>query len=1198
MERLTALLGTYWLCVLLLIVAAWIGVRVYRRLQSGADISRPLAGFAIALALLAIGALIPPLLGRLQLLTDATAWAWWLAAAPLAGLFVALLVLILSGRWSAKLACGLAAAACLGLGGAALADIGRESTDLFRVLLRIEFSQPWWLLLLLLVPGIVYLSYRSLAGLGPVRRWLAIGLRSSLVILLALALAEARLRHANENLTVLFLVDRSLSIPEQYDQSAEARATRARIDQRWERIKRFINEAVEKRDLAHDRDKAGIIVFGRRPRLELPPSDAPRFNFDDVASTIDNNYTDIGAAIKLALASFPEGSAKRIVLLSDGNENLGNAEEQARLARQNGVQIDVVPLAVGYKNENEVLVQSVEAPPITEQSSQLPIRVLLRSYNPRAVEGLLTLKQVVNGVGTPVPGAPLRVRLNPGLNSVPFKQSLTKQQQSYTYEAVFHPERVVDGAGEEAQDGLAGDRVQNNRATTHVIALGQRRVLMLEPKVGDHQLLYDHLRRVGDSRFRVDRVTPDDLPQNKAELMGFLSNYDCLIMANVPASDVQPGNVGDVVPGSISDEQQEVIRSNTFDQGCGLVMIGGPLSFGAGGWQGTPVEKALPVDCDIKSLKIQGKGGLVLIMHASEMADGNRWQKEIAKLAIKKLSPAEMMGMIYYAGQHVWHIPFQLVGERRASMLRRVDSMQPGDMPDVDPALEKAYAALTDPSHELATKHIIFISDGDHWMASPAVLAKLRNAKVTCTTVCITSHGIQEEQKMSAVAKATGGKFYSVKTPRALPAIYIKETRLVSQSFTYEKKFQPTMEGVIGGPLEGISAPLPALYGFVRTTAKQNALVSTPIMGPPSGDQEFPVLAYWHYGLGKSVAFTSDALSKTDHKTWDRDWADSQMYEKFWEQVVGWAIRAVETGRFSMTNEYRDGKVKVIVDARDKDNRPITNLTFRGGITTPSAKDAKIDLRFEQKNSGVYETEFKAEEAGSYFIVAQATRKSKIVKDGKEVEVVEGTDSIRSGVTVPYSPEYADMESNVALLDKLRNMTGGKSFADEDEALAAAARGGEAFRHVDLPQSKSLQPIWYWLLLLTAGLLFFDVAVRRIAIDPREAATAGQKVWDHLRRRATTADTAPQYLERLKSRKARVGESLERTKAAQRFEAAEGATVGAPAGADEAVAAAPRPQTLRPPPQVAPDKPEEAADYASRLMKAKKKVWEEREREK
>jgi len=53
-------------------------------------------------------------------------------------------------------------------------------------------------------------------------------------------------------------------------------------------------------------------------------------------------------------------------------------------------------------------------------------------------------------------------------------------------------------------------------------------------------------------------------------------------------------------------------------------------SFGAGGWQETPVEKALPVDCDIKSLKVAGKGGLVLIFHSSEIAEGTAGRKSSA----------------------------------------------------------------------------------------------------------------------------------------------------------------------------------------------------------------------------------------------------------------------------------------------------------------------------------------------------------------------------------------------------------------------------------------------------------------------------------------------------------------------------------------------------------------------------------------
>src|SRR5262249_29514544 len=165
------------------------------------------------------------------------------------------------------------------------------------------------------------------------------------------------------------VVDRSFSVPGEYDSAPSPEAIR--IDRRWERVEKFINEAVRQRGPDHKFDSAGLILFGRRPRLELPASNAPSFNFryDQAASKdkVDGNYTDIAAAIKLALASFPEGTGKRIVLISDGNENLGNAEEQARIAERNGVQIDVVPLAAGYRNEDEVLVESVDAPPRTEQ---------------------------------------------------------------------------------------------------------------------------------------------------------------------------------------------------------------------------------------------------------------------------------------------------------------------------------------------------------------------------------------------------------------------------------------------------------------------------------------------------------------------------------------------------------------------------------------------------------------------------------------------------------------------------------------------------------------------------------------------------------------------------------------------------------------------------------------------------------------
>jgi uncharacterized membrane protein len=1166
-------LATHWLPVGLLALAVVLLARRLWRRQGGLPLVEG------SLALLAVGAMTLP-----------ANWAWWAGIAAAGVLVVLVLILLLTSAWWSPLGWLIGVILLLAAGGLWVPRISAMLAEAGRSLLSVEFVHPGWLFLLALLPVIVLLAGRSLdwralrrGRVESWRPWMSVLLRCAIVALLALALAEPRLRQPNERMTVLFVLDRSQSIPEEFGPAPGAAG--GLIDLRWDRIRRFINDAVQQRGLGHERDRAGLIVFGRRPRLELPPSDAPRFNLGEIASHVDGSYTDIAAAIKLALASFPEGTAKRIVLISDGNENLGNVEEQARLARSLGVQIDVLPVAAGHRNEDEVLVERVEAPPLVEQGSQVPIRVLIRSFNPNVVVGQLTLKQITEDKTTLVGEKAVTVSLHPGLNAFSFTRPLTDQQRSYTYEAEFHPERIVDAAGNVLHEGRPpGDRPQNNRASAHVVARGQRRILILEGHGGDHAKLAEILKAAGRAKFEVDEFSVSILDRypDRDRLTRFLSDYDCVILANVPADQV-------------NTEQMEALRSNTHDQGCGLVMIGGPDSFGAGGWQDTPVERALPVNADIRSLEVQGKGGLVLVMHACEMADGNSWEKKIAKLAIDKLGPADEVGVLQFTGQTVWHIPMTQIAGNKAKLKAQVDTLTPGDMPDFDPGLIMAHKELTDPQRGLSTKHVIIISDGDPMQANPNILPLMRRDKVTITTVGVATHGAPQDQALSAIA-IKPGKYYKVNDPSQLPAIYTKETRLVSQSFLHEKPFRPVIV-FRSGPMEKLPDRMAALGGFVRTTPKNSPLVEIPLVTPKLAEQEFPLLAYWHYGLGKAVAFTSDAGNP---KFWSRGWVEQEggVYAKFWEQVIDWSLRPTESKRLQMVTEYRDGKVKVTVDARTDDGKPDTKLRLRAGITTPGA-DAeggkKHDLAFVQKNSGQYELEVKAEEAGSYFVTAQATRMTKKVgRDGKEHDLEEAVDSVRSGVTLPYSPEFADTESNTTLLEHIRDLTDGQSYEDADAPLTAAARSGEVFRRGP-DRVKSQLPLWYWLLFVAGVLLFFDVAVRRIAVEPAKAREVAINVWSRLRGRSVVA--APQeFFERLRSRKTAVGEGLARPTAARRFEASEDAAA-APAGADASAAPAPPPTPKAPPPSVAPKAEGTAEDYAARLLKAKKKAMDERKKE-
>ena len=998
---------------------------------------------------------------------------------------------------------------------------------------------------------------------------------------MALALAEVFARKPNDSVTVMFLLDRSLSMPPEFDRGR---------DLREERLFDFINQSVALRGGQHANDKAGLIVFGKQPRLELPPSNAPKLGFKKVLSPIDSSYTDIAAAMKLALASFPEGSGKRIVLISDSNENMGRAEEQARIARQNGIEIDVVPIAVGRSQQNEILVERIEAPPITEKDARLPLRVVIRSYHPQIVVAQLNLRKLTFDPALQAKDDQERaknsliVKLRQGLNVYYFQQAGAKDDTAFAYEATVVPLRVETATGALVHKDLPGDRVDNNAARVVVMSRGQRAILLLEKEPGKHQLLIDRLRATRPS-LKIATMTPAQLRNvtkgDTERLATFLTKFDAVILANVPAEEITPA-------------EQQVFRSHVHDQGAGLVMIGGNESFGAGGWQNTEIEKALPVNMELKSMKIEGKSGLVLIMHASEIAEGNAWQRKIAKLALEKLSPMDMFGQIHYdhgfngaVPGHRWHIPFQEIGANRKRLMGLVESMDPGDMPDVDPAFMKAFKELTDPEYALGTKHIILISDGDHWDASQGMLLKIRNAKISCTTVCITSHGQAEVNKMAAVAQFCKGRSYHVKDPAELPAIYIKETRLVSQSFVHEKPFQPQLMGIREGPTDGVKGPLPDLYGFVRTTPKESNLVRVLIETPKIGQYKFPILASWQYGLGKSVAFTSDARTLAQGSTyWDRDWANSDLYAKFWDQTLDWVMRPTESGKhLFLTTEHRDGKIRIVVEAQDADKTPITDVELKAGITAPGFKvrdDRKVELKFEQKNSGVYEAEIPADEVGAYFINIQAKWK----RDGQEV-----VDNVRAGVTIPYSPEFAEMESNPTLLEKLSAMTGGKAYRDELAVLEDAARNSDVFRPV--PESHaSLQALWPWMVCLAALCLLFDVAIRRVAIQPETVWGKAVTLWDKLRGRASVEETLPEYIQRLKSRKAQVGETMDKEKAAKKFEPA----AGMPSA--EIPTVVPVKPIEKPKPVEKPKAEEAPEDFATRLMRAKKKAMEERDKDK
>jgi uncharacterized membrane protein/Mg-chelatase subunit ChlD len=1030
--------------------------------------------------------------------------------------------------------------------------------------LSITFAQPWWLLLIpLILPPLVWMSFRSLAGLGPVRRMLAIAFRSAVITLIVFALAELQMVRRSDRLTTMFLVDASNSIPRELQKAA--------ID--------YVSEASRKR---RQDDLAGVVVFGKEPRVEIPPAPS-ELNLLGIESTIDPENTDLGAALKLAMATFPEDTARRMVVLSDGNENRGNALEQALAAKGLGVQVDVVP--IDYRYDREVLVEKVSLPPDVKQGETVNINVVIRASEPTS--GTLQIYQKADNYSAPAAGneKPIPIELRRGVNVFTLKQ-LISEPNFYTFTAEFVP------------DSDSGDRrAINNVAEGFTHARGKAQVLLLEGSRGEHAELVKALREKeievktllaprieGSLEPDADPVVlGDPLPSDIAQLQP----YDAVILANVPKE-------------SFTESQHQLLASNCRDMGAGLIMLGGRDSFGAGGWMNTPVEQALPVDMEIKALKVQGIGAMVLIMHASEIPEGNYWQKVVAKAAINALSSYDYAGMLHWEGQEAWLFTLRPIGSGRNSMLRAIDRMTPGDMPDFDPSLVMAMRGLNG-IRDAMTKHIVVISDGDPTPPTNAVLNQLVQSKITVTSVLTAAHGNDPGalSVMRNLALRTKGRFYNVTNPRALPRIYQKEARTISRPLIFE---QPTPWAIqrnspITEPILGLPEEIPPITGLVLTTPKENELVEVPLISPLPTGQLNPVLAHWTYGLGRAVAFTSDA-----GRRWAKAWPDWQSYAAFWSQVVRWSMRPAERGNLTLTLRRDDGRIKVVVDALDQKNEFLNFLQIQGNVVDPDLQSAPIEL--SQTAPGRYEGVLEnADASGNYFVNLGYRGPG-------------GTQGvISSGISVPYSEEYRELRSNPTILETIASVTDGattrwRETPDGRIDLPRTLEDVDHFRRdPGLIRPRSFSSLWPTLLWLACCLFLGDVAVRRIALDVDRIRKTIAEEWSKLRGRPAAAPS--EYLEKLKTRKAEVGEQIDRSRSASRFEPPP------PGPAESTTESQPFSEPLLggevPPPRARPGRPTKPpqgggiapeatgpgqVSYTDRLLKAKQKLWEEREKEK
>ncbi|MEC9373063.1 MAG: glutamine amidotransferase, partial [Planctomycetota bacterium] len=424
-------------------------------------------------------------------------------------------------------------------------------------------------------------------------------------------------------------------------------------------------------------------------------------------------------------------------------------------------------------------------------------------------------------------------------------------------------------------------------------------------------------------------------------------------------------------------------------------------------------------------------------------------------------------------GGSAWVHELAEVGDG-AAVRRAINNLVFGDMPDFTPTMNLALQGLANVN--AGQKHCIIISDGDPAPPSRTLLQGFIDAKITISTVAVFPHGgpgSMDLVRMREIARITGGNYYQVTSQAqlaSLPQIFVKEAQTVKRSLIWEgDPFTPTFVNLGLESMRGFGAAMPPMVGYV-VTAEREGLSLVSMKSP----QEDPILAQWQHGLGRSVAFTSDAATR-----WSPEWVTWEGFQAFWDQQLRWAMRPTGSANVNVITETQGDETLVIVEALDSAGERLNFAQFAGRVVTPEMDSEPVELR--QTGAGRYEGRIRTEDAGSYVL----NLRYDAVQQGEDGEPRVERGAVQAAVTRPFADEHRALKDNAPLLYEAARLTGGRVLDRSDAAPLLFSRAG-------LEMPVATRPIWLALALAGLALFLMDVAVRRVRIDVRAIVRAGR----------------------------------------------------------------------------------------------------------
>ena len=770
---------------------------------------------------------------------------------------------------------------------------------------------------------------------------------------------------------VIFLVDSSESVTNLEDD-----------------VLNYIEKSLESKDV---QDEYAIISFAENAIVEQSFKTKNSDMIVDLYGTHKKGHTNIEKGLLLATSMFEQKNGGRIVLFTDGQETTGNVSNMFTILKEQGIEVDIVPIEESKKLD--MAITQLDVSNTIYEGERASVQVRIRSnYKTKA-----------------------SIRL-----SVNDRDFLTEEIEVKEGDNIYSFNHLVDTTGLVIYKAEIADEndyyIENNQLYSVANVLGTPKILVVET---DETSLSSILQNSG---LIVKTVKPEQLPTTLSHFL----EYESIVFNNIPAT-------------LISEAQMMVIEEAVNEFGKGFIMLGGENSFGLGGYFKTPIERLLPVDMEIKSKEKLPSLGLMIVIDRSGSMEGSKLSlaKEAAARSVALLREEDTLGVIAF-DDRPWVIVESGPIVDKEKVENKIRTISPGGGTEIYESLKMAYDDLL--KKDLERKHIILLTDGQSAIEADyfSLIEKGNEKNITLSTVAIGDDA--DKGLLEQLANKGNGRFYDVVDATVIPSILSRETVMMTRTYIVDEPFYPTVYQ--GTSWEAFFTDgIPQMNAYIATTLKPTASVSI------ESKKEDPILAEWQYGLGKTIAFTSDITGK-----WSGQFASWSMWPNFVNHLISKTLPEFGSHDMSLDIMRKEDYVSIVLDTSSLG-------LFQLETSVVSDKGEKIEGNLKLISPGKYELQI-PDQAGLYFI--NATRKN----EKGDIQV------FQSGFSIPYSDEYLYQGKNDDLIERLTSETGG-SILDSEE---------QVFRDL---QSKMVKRQEVSLLLLVVAflLLFIEFVLKRLGLS-------------------------------------------------------------------------------------------------------------------